>query len=526
MRRFTFCLVVALAAALVAVAPAYAAVQNVKVSGDIDIKGIYQNDFDLREASRLDNGVTPGGALSATTYDDDSEGGIYLSTIRLRVDADLTDNVGATIRLLNQRPWDTDGTAAGDVELNLGYITLKELLYSPLTVIVGRQDLNYGTGFIVGEGLLQDPNAVFGGGGTLTSRNTAGTTITPADNTAQQFSAFNSYDAIRLILDFDPITVEGLIAKINETYVSDNDQNLWGVNVGYKFNSYSAEAELYWFGKRDEAAGVSLVGTDHTSNIRLAGRTFEYNEVHTVGIRGSAEPITNLKTHGEFAYQFGTLEDRQAGTLGVGQAGPLSLDRDAWALDAGGDYTWTNVVYTPSFGVGYVHFSGEEESHSGDFGAWDAMYRGSFFTAIHDFLGGFDDTAGNLYTTVDPDDTSATTNRRLLHLNASVKPVEDLKVAARYSFIWFDEEPFRPGSRGESSEKAGDEIDVQVTYDYTEDVQFSLIAAYFLPGDYYTNHNVRIRPTIGLGAQSTTSVEATRSKDEATLVAGGVKVVF
>ncbi len=521
MRRSTFCLVVALVAAFVVAVPAYAAVQNVKVSGDIDVKGIYQNDFDLREASRLDDGATSTGIFSGTTFDEDSEGSIYLSTVRLRVDADLTDNVGATIRLLNQRPWDADGSAAGDVELNLGYITLKELLYSPLTVIIGRQDLNYGTGFIVGPGLLQDPNGVFGGGGTLTSRDVTGSSIFPADNTAQQFSAFNSYDAIRLILDFDPWTIEGLVAKINETFAADNDQNLWGVNVGYKFNQYNAEAEVYWFGKRDEAAGISFVGTDHTPNANLAGRTFEYNEVHTIGVRGSAEPIANLKTHGEFAWQFGDLEDRQV----AGTGGQLLLDREAWALDVGADYTWTNVIYSPSFGVGYVHFSGEEAAHNGDLEAWDPMYRGSFFTAIHDFLGGFD-TGGNLYTTVDPDDTDAATNRQLLHLDASVKPLDDLKIAARYSMIWFDESPARPIRRGNTDDDAGDEIDVQITYDYTEDVQFSLIAAYFFPGDYYEKHATMANSSIGQGAQDTDTIEATRSKDDATLVAGGVRVVF
>ena len=50
------------------------------------------------------------------------------------------------------------GTAAGttdqntDVQLYLASVTMRELLYSPLTVTVGRQVFNYGNGLIMGDG--------------------------------------------------------------------------------------------------------------------------------------------------------------------------------------------------------------------------------------------------------------------------------------------------------------------------------------------------------------------------------------
>ena len=40
-----------------------------------------------------------------------------------------------------------------------------------------------------------------------------------------------------------------------------------------------------------------------------------------------------------------------------------------------------------------------------------------------------------------------------------------------------------PGGGGDDD--AGDELDVQALYDYTEDVQFGLLGAWFFPGDYY-----------------------------------------
>ena len=38
------------------------------------------------------------------------------------------------------------------VQLYLASVTMRELLYSPLTVTVGRQVFNYGNGLIIGDG--------------------------------------------------------------------------------------------------------------------------------------------------------------------------------------------------------------------------------------------------------------------------------------------------------------------------------------------------------------------------------------
>ena len=123
----------ALVGALVLIAgSSYAEVQNIKVSGDIQALAIYRNNYDLE-----DRGWTnPLGSGLATelpnplTEDKDS---LFMSVVRLRVDADLTDNVSASVRLANLREWDTINNAAEDIYVDLAYVTLKEMLYSPLT---------------------------------------------------------------------------------------------------------------------------------------------------------------------------------------------------------------------------------------------------------------------------------------------------------------------------------------------------------------------------------------------------------
>lgn len=458
-----------LALALVFMAmPAFAAVQNVKVGGDIDAKAIYQEDFDLKSETL------------GTNADDD---GFFLSTARVRIDADLTDNVSTTVRFLNQRKWDTDGAATGDIELNLGYVTLKELLYSPLTVTIGRQDITFGRGFIIGAGLLQDPNSVF------TGANAAG----------RQFSAYNSYDAIKAVLDYDPLTLTAVIIKLDESGTAQNDSDIYGINLGYKPGQLNSEVEAYWFFKRDEAFGSTLglpargVGT----------RTYEQNSVHTLGVKGSVAPAENLSLFGEVAFQSGELRDQTGPFDGSTNGVPIERDRSAWAANLEGSYAFSNVAYSPGLTLGWTFYSGEEAGNAGDFDAWDSMTRGEFFTGIHDFLAG--SQGGGLYGTVDPDDTSAATNSHLFYVDGGIKPLEDLNLSLRYTHIRFDEAPVAGRSK-----KAGDEVDLQLSYNYTEDVRLWLLAGWFVPGKYYDGQ----------------TTAASRSDDTAAIVAGSVSVAF
>ena len=41
--------------------------------------------------------------------------------------------------------------ATGELELDLAYVQMKEIFYSPLTLTLGRQDLWFGRGFIIGN---------------------------------------------------------------------------------------------------------------------------------------------------------------------------------------------------------------------------------------------------------------------------------------------------------------------------------------------------------------------------------------
>ena len=122
---------------------AYAEVQNVKVSGDINILGVLRNNFDLSNP-----GNPPS---SATQTKENDKAGFFATQTRVRIDADLTDNVMATVRLINERNWTSETNSSTDIDLDLAYVTLKEFLYSPLTLTLGRQELRFGNQFIIGN---------------------------------------------------------------------------------------------------------------------------------------------------------------------------------------------------------------------------------------------------------------------------------------------------------------------------------------------------------------------------------------
>ena len=141
----------------------YAETQSVKISGDLAIRGFVRDNYQI---------ATPVEADATRTGPQSPSDTFVMSSTEVQIDADLTDNVSAVIRLGNQRDWRvraksinsdqsliagadgwTNNTDEFDVGIDLAYIELKEFLYSPLTLRVGRQDIWFGKGFIIGANI-------------------------------------------------------------------------------------------------------------------------------------------------------------------------------------------------------------------------------------------------------------------------------------------------------------------------------------------------------------------------------------
>lgn len=452
-------------ALLVALAvPAYAETQTVKVSGALDAYWFYRDNLDLRDgndaASVPTNAAVPaqGGAGNAINQSDGDN--YFMSIAQVEVAADLTDNVSVVIRMMNQRDWNADAfedssaptTTRGaenreeefDVGIDLAYVQMKEIFYAPLTLTIGRQDLWFGRGFILGAN-YQDPQNSIG---------------------ANEFTSVVSFDAARATLDFAPWTLDLVFANIDEnSHDPENDRQFWFLNINYKFAEYNAVWEAYYMNDADKAA-LSSAASGAAGTVDNP-RTAADNLTHTIGTRAQFDPIQQITLGGEIAAQWGDY---------FTNASAAERDREAFAAELFGEYRWDNT-WKPMLGLQYVMFSGDSgAATTGDYEGWNQLFRGPTYGDIRDWQQIF-------YNTALGADQQAGTNQQHVAVYGSLLPMEDLKIDGWFYWFWNDENIISGGSG--LSEDIGKELDIHVTYDYTEDVSFGLWLAWFFPGELF-----------------------------------------
>ncbi|MFH0856139.1 MAG: alginate export family protein [Candidatus Omnitrophota bacterium] len=419
---------------------AYAEVQNIKVSGDILASGVTRSHF---------------GLIAATSGDKSAlKQSFIMSQIRLRVDADLTDNVMATVRLINERIWngqnDTTSSGNSNIDLDLAYVTLKEFLYSPLSFTVGRQEIRFGNGLVMGNA----------------KADISGTSTIPTD-----LSERKAFDAIRATLNYDPLVIDLVYAKVKQaTSVDRNTIGLAGVNATYAVNK-DTNVSAYYFLKRDNYKGTSL------------GRG-EPDQLNTIGGLVTSTPIENLTVSGEAAYQFGRNDSSNT----------TQKKHDAWAFQAMADYIFAKVKTTPKIGASWTYLSGGKASGTDATRnqGWDAMF--------------YDQKLNNIVYAILP-----FTNMNAFNLKASCKPLDDVTVSAVYGYynvakqstaavispFYYDGSAQYLNTNYTGKTHLGDAIDLTATYDYTEDVQLGLTYGWFKPGNALATNEKDANQLIG-----------------------------
>ncbi len=509
-------LVLALALVVGLTAGAYAEVQNVKVSGDITAMGVGRGNFALSKTAGPGSGV---GVTNSASNEAD-----LLSIARIRVDADLTDNVSATVRLLNERNWNGEGSTAvtansniggisgiaaneNNLNLDLAYVTLKEFLYSPLTLKLGRQELRFGNTLIVG-----DPD---------TNIYSAATALAEGD-----LSARKSFDAIRATLDYNPLVIDGIYAKIQEGNVNLNDDvTLMGLNAAYELDK-NTTLEGYFFSKikGSDAATVYNVDAGNTTSFATGGVNGIKNDadkVNVVGLRAANKTVNNLNLDAQVAYQFGTYNpkfDTNAAYVNATQKADTAK-RSAWAFQANANYDLKDIKglekYVPVIGAGYTYLSGADRQRlDGKYRGWDPMFE--------------DQTTGHIMNAV-----FSNTNMHRANFSGKAKLTDDIGLKLDYVMSWFAKKytqndlavlsgvagttPARI-FRMDNKRPLGQEIDATLTYDYTEDVQFSLLGGVLLPSR-------AIQGTVSTGGNGGKAELVTERKHAAELI-GSMKVTF
>jgi hypothetical protein len=466
MRKLLTITALVLVAAIVAV-PAFAAVQNVRVSGSVDSTYLHRKNFDF--------GVPT--TACGTGDCGDLEQSIFFTQTILRVDADLTDQVAATVALINERPWAQDGAhdfdfnsqvddadSASTVKIFQAYVTLREMLYSPLTLIVGRQSFSYGNSLII---------------------NSAGTNNSaPGDSglngVAADLTKMTAMDAIRAILDYNPLTIDVVYSQIEDTTAStnqthDRDHVLAGINANYQLgDDMGSVVEAYFWKKVDKSQDSNTFGD--------AGKA---DEVYTVGGRVSTNPLEGWNIQVENAYQKGSKR-HDAGFDQKRSAWIVQFIAN-WQIPAFDEYNPTGqYVYTKATGDSHEN-TGDADGHD-QYTGWDPMFENQGSGKIYNAL-------FNL------------TNFEIHELTFGFNPMEDVLAKLSVAGVWLERDTngtvannfttVQPtgGSVTHSTSKAdentylGKEVDLELIYDYTEDVQIGGNFGWFFPGSVFRSPN-------------------------------------
>jgi hypothetical protein len=407
----------------------------------------------------------------------------------LNVKADFSDSVSAFIELDSYDIWgedfrsnyltgvDSRASTGDDVEVYQAYIEAKEMWGTGLQARIGRQEIKWGSGWLLGT---NDKNAFFRG---------------------------LSFDAVRLTYATDQFSVEALWAKLveNSPLQEDGDQDLYGVYASYK-GIENVSLDAYWLFVRDADATRyqnALLGVlDAGGNV--VGWKPSVIDTHTIGLRG-AGTLGAFDFEAEAAYQWvdwdqPVLEYDAYGRLlvdvyGMPLIGERGVDSDAWAGNGELGYTF-DMNFTPRVFLGGAYFSGDDNDLPFDrlFSNWEyTQFYQSYAVLVDQYYGLFGGCQGlndQLYANL--------SNFWTARAGVSVMPTESLKIQLSAAYLALDEGVGRLGNglngllivdRGgwpvvvDDDSDLGWEVDLTASYAYTSDLTFEVGYAHFFVGD-------------------------------------------
>ncbi len=416
-KKLIILLVLALVVGFTAVA--FAEVQNVKISGDLTVNGIIRNQLDLKGST----GTADAGNADA-----------WISTTRVKIDANLTDNVDVTFRLLNERGWGsatgytgTDYTAS-QVDVAQAFVTMKEMMKDtvgfPWTMIVGKQSVKLGSGLLIGA----------------SGTNRANNTQLPLG--LGDFAMRSSFDGIVNVLDFSPLTVTAAFIKAAEGVITTGrDTNIYAVNAVYDLGADS---------KNTKVEGIYVLSAKRKDNIQ------------NLGARVTSKPIENLGVEAEYVYQ-------TARTDGAGDYfDDKNKTKNSDAVRLAASYALPDVTWKPSLGADFTRLSKR----------WNVMQESLSPASLANLIfAGTDVTCIGASVSAKPMDDMKL-NFRFANFNLAKKWIEDdfgttYSAASATGYTYEMED----GKKG-----LGNEYDLGLAYDYTADVQFGLNYGLFVPG--------------------------------------------
>lgn len=414
------------------VSKTYADVQNIRLSGDIRVRG-----YLLKNVG--------GNAVEDQLEGSDS----YISQrTRVSVEADLEDNVMVVVTMKAEGLWgsgdETTGTSGSsandgfDVGINEAYVRLSEAFYSPLTAYVGRQYLHYGRGLIISS-LEQEYN----------------------------------FDAARLVLDYHPVVIDLLYATMleNSPFGSPsgehpNDVHMLFANARYEMQDSPIKSIEGYFGYLISSQDDPQGGTPAT--VPPAGGAGA--SPFLAGIRAEIGLMEDgLAIWAEGAYEWGP----------DGSSGSESIS--AFIANLGATFTLKDVQWSPVLNANYIYASGGGGDGENAFRPWfDYMegYNGMLFSPILSNIHIF-----NVGASVKPYENTSLSLQAYYYRQADTVPGNPGIGLIGNGNIDNGGVGYSPSG---SSHEIGYEFDVILGYDYSKDVSMQLVYAAFIPDNAFT----------------------------------------
>jgi hypothetical protein len=387
------------------------------------------------------------------------------SRVRLNVNADFTDEVSAFIEIDSYDWWGEDfrsdwvtgadfaADSDDDVEIYQAYIQAEEMWGTPLRLRVGRQELSFGSEWLVGT---NDTNSFFSG---------------------------LSFDAVRLDYATDMFSVAAWAAKLAEVGAleEDGDTDFYGVYASY-MGLEDISIDAYWLMVRDAFSlnDTNLPWIAEWFEDALNLDDYDPSYLHTVGLRG-AGTIGAFDFEVEGAYQFGDA-DIVGFHFGPFIYGDDSADFDGnWAANAEFGYTF-DMTYQPRVFIGGAYFTGEDER---DLTFWEWINPFNRPDASVSFNRLFSNWEYSQFLDLNGNLSNFWTAR----VGVSAMPTENVQVMLKASYFQADEAfdaprhikvgryrvPILPAWSfwtQENDDNLGIEAELSATYNYSEDLVF------------------------------------------------------
>jgi len=499
------------AVTVVAATPAFADLQNVTVGGAIRIRGNWYSSEAAPDSlfarnpliqspwarslrplgnpfSGLRWGAQPGSPAvwGGVDWDEDGPSDAWVEQrTTLSVKADFTDEVSALIALDSYDVWGEDfrsnyftgvdgrANTGDDVEVYQAYIEANEMFGYPLRLRIGRQELLFGSGWLVG----------------------------PNDTAALYYGT--SFDAIRATYATDMFTVDAVWAKLVESgpVEEDGDVDLYALYGSY-LGLEDISIDAYWIWVRDATARGATYSRIVGGWIEdlLDVDDYDVTNLHTIGLRG-AGALGAFDFEAEAAYQFGDA-DAVSNVFfqgaGISPYGADDTDWDNWACNIEVGYTF-DIAYEPRVYLGLAYFGGED-NRDVNFWNWLGAVACPFWSMDESV------SFNRLFSNWEYSEFLANTdlsNVWVARGGVSVCPTENIEVLLAVSYFetleayhitwpayfllgnrvtWFAPLSFIDQ---EVDDELGWEIGLYVLYDYSEDLSFEVGYAHFFTGDAF-----------------------------------------